>query len=125
MNLGYLVDVSGPLDPAVLTALVEGSYRASKRHPVILLVPRSRREEVERILDDVVGEVGRDVAGVLFKDPETDLDRILSAAQLMSLVIANDECLRGLLGRRRVPYHTPETGVGLLNGCAGGQARTA
>lgn len=101
-----VLEVGRQADGAVQGGLIAAAYRASRVAPVLLVLDRVSRAEVDKVLDHVVTTSELNRPGVRYAEAEDDAT-VLAAAEQARRVFASSECFRAKLEARGLRYHDP------------------
>jgi len=98
-----VLEVGRQPDGAVQGAVITAAYQVSRAAPVLLVLDRVSRAEVDKVLDRVVTTSELNRPGVRYADAEDDAT-VLAAAKRAHRVFASSDGFRAKLDARGLQY---------------------
>jgi hypothetical protein len=99
-----ILEVGRQPDGGLQGELIAAAYRVSRSAPVLLVLDRVSRAEVDRALDEVVTSSELNRPGVVYADAADDA-LVMAAATRAHWVFARSSRFRAKLDARGLPYH--------------------
>jgi hypothetical protein len=99
-----VLEIGRQPDGALQGRAITAAYHASRAAPVLLVLDRVSRAEVDKVLDHVVTTSELNRPGVRYADAEDDAT-VLAAAKRAHCIFASSDGFRAKLEARGLQYH--------------------